>query len=268
MKVKDTIIGMAAALLLIAVMVAIVGGGTAYTPSTEIRRLAEFYLKHCINIYNTTWWTSSPAAVTSMVWDYRGIDTYYETSVFFLAAIGGTALFRIAEVKLRTGGEEKRELGLSTIVKASTRIIFPLISIVSASVVLHGHLNPGGGFQAGSILVVGPLLLMASFSRRYLEDRLRLSRARCIVLLATGLISIILVMVLPFAMGGALMQNQPKPWSPKSPWGLLTKIGPLEISGTLFFFDLAEFLVVGFGFMLLFLLLSIPEREFRRLLGL
>jgi len=269
MKIKDTAIGVMIALLLLTVVAVILLGGTAHTPSTGIRPLAEFYLKHCINVYNTTWWTSSPAAVTSMLWDYRGLDTYYETSVFFLAIISGAALFRIAEVKLKAEeGRGREELGLSIIVKTSTRIIFPLILAVSASVALHGHLNPGGGFQAGSILAVGPLLLIASFSRRYLEDRLRLSRAKCVALFTVGLVLIVLVAALPLAMGGALMQNQPKYWSPKSPWGSLTKIGPLELSGTIFFLDIAELFAVGFGFTLLFLLLSMPEKEFRRLLGL
>jgi len=269
MKVKDTAMGIAIALLLLNVMAVILLGGTAHTPSAGIRPLAEFYLKHCINVYNTTWWTSSPAAVTSMLWDYRGIDTYYETSVFFLAIIGGVALFRIAEVKLKAENEGGgRELGLSIIVKTSTRITFPLILIVSVSIALHGHLNPGGGFQAGSILAVGPLLLIASFSRRYLEDRLKFSRAKCIALFTVGLVLIALVAALPLAIGGALMQNQPKYWSPKSPWGLLTKIGPFELSGTIFFLDIAELLAVGFGFTLLFLLLSMPEKEFKRLLGL
>jgi len=269
MSGRDVVIGIAAALLLLTIMVVVLSGGTACTPSTEIRRLAEFYLKHCINLYNKTWWTSSPAAVTSMLWDYRGIDTYYETSVFFLAIIGGVALFRVVEVKLGAGGrEEKKELGLSLIVKTSTRIVFLLILIVAVSVALHGHVNPGGGFQAGSVLAVGPLLFMAAFSRRFLEDRLKLDRAKCVALLTIGLILIVLVIASPLVVGGALMQNQPKYWLPKSPWGYLTHVGPLELSGTLFFLDVAEFLVVSFGFTLLFIIVSIPEKEFRRLLGL
>ena len=166
-------------------------------PSTEIRSLAKFYLENCFNIFNASVWAASPEAVTSLLWDYRGIDTYYETSVFFLAVISGVALFRIAEAKLKEKREgEKGDRGLSIIVKTSTRIIFPLILMVSASVAFHGHLTPGGGFQAGSILAVGPLLLIASLSRHYLEERLKLNESGCLILRSVGLILIFLVLSL------------------------------------------------------------------------
>ncbi len=268
MKGKDVVIGISAALLLVLVAVIVLLGGTAYTPSREIRPLAKFYLENCINLFNKDWWAASPEAVTSMLWDYRGIDTYYETSVFFLAIISGVALFRIAEIKLDAEGrKEEKELGLSIIVKTSTRIVFPLILIVSASVAFHGHLTPGGGFQAGSILAVGPLLLIAAFSRHFLEDRLRLTEDKCLTLRSVGLILIVLVIALPLITGAALlMLNQPKLWAPVSPFPAY--VGPIWIAGTLFFLNVAEFLAVGAGFTLLFLLLSIPEEVFKRVLGL
>jgi len=268
MRGKDVAMGIATALLLFVVVAIVLLGATAYTPSREIRPLAKFYLEYCMNVFNKDWWAASPEAVTSMLWDYRGIDTYYETSVFFLAIISGVALFRIVEVKLGAEGKkEGKELGLSLIVKTSTRIVFPLILIVAVSVALHGHLTPGGGFQAGSILAVGPLLLIAAFSRHFLGNRLRLSEDKCLTLRSIGLILIVLVIALPLIAGAvALMQNQPKPWSPTSPFPAY--VGPLWISGSLFFLNVAEFLAVGAGFTLLFLLLSIPEEDFRRILGL
>jgi formate hydrogenlyase subunit 6/NADH:ubiquinone oxidoreductase subunit I len=35
----------------------------------------------------------SPKAVTAIVWDFRGLDTYFETSVLFIAIAGLIALF-------------------------------------------------------------------------------------------------------------------------------------------------------------------------------
>ena len=264
MRVKDAVVGVLAAILLFVVVASVMLGATGWTPSLEIRPLAEFYLENCYNVFNKTWWAASPEAVTSMLWDYRGIDTYYETSVFFLAIISGVALFRIAEVKL---GIRLKELGLSLIVKTVTRIVFPLIIIVSTSVAFHGNLTPGGGFQAGSILAVAPLLVIAAFSRHYLEENMRLTKDKCLTIRTIGLIAIVLLILSPLIAGAAvLMQNQPKPWSQlfQAP----PSIGPVWTSGTLFFLNVAEFLAVGAGFTILFLLLSIPEEDFKRLMKL
>jgi len=264
MRIKEVATGVMAAIFLFVIVATIVFGSTGWTPSTEIRPLAKFYLENCFNIFNKTWWAASPEAVTSMLWDYRGIDTYYETSVFFLAVISGVALFRIIEVKLEV---KKKELGLSLVVKTVTRLIFPIIIIVSASVAFHGNLTPGGGFQAGSIFAVAPLLIIAAFSRHFLEGGIKLTEDRCLALRTIGLTAIALITALPILAGGfALMQNQAKPWSPF--FSLPEAIGPIWTSGTLFFLNVAEFLAVGAGFTLLFLLLSIPEEEFKRVLGL
>lgn len=267
MKAKETIAGVMSAIFLFVVIVAIVLGGTGWTPLTEIRSLAKFYLENCFNMFNKTYWAASPEAVSAMLWDYRGIDTYYETAVFFLAVIGGAALFRIAEIKVGTISVVQRERGLSVIVKTVTRIIFPLIITVSASVALHGHLTPGGGFQAGSMMAVAFLTAIAAFSRHFIEEDLKLTKDKFLTLRTIGLITIATVVLAPTLAGAlALMQNQAKPWSttPSFPEAL----GPIWTAGSIFFYNLAEFLAVGAGFTLLFLLISIPEEEFRRILRL
>ncbi|MDI9619514.1 MAG: MnhB domain-containing protein [Candidatus Nezhaarchaeota archaeon] len=264
MSLKDAVLGVAMAVFLLMVSVVVVLGGTGWTPSTEIRPLAKFYLENCFNVFNRTWWAASPEAVTSMLWDYRGIDTYYETSVFFLAVIGGVTIFRVTEAKLH---RKMDDVGLSLIVKTTTRMVFPLVVIVSASVALHGNLTPGGGFQAGVILAVGPLLLIAAFSRSFLEENLKLSKDRCLIIRSVGLIAIALLVALPLMAGSlSLMQNQAKPWS--QALQLPEAVGPIWTSGTLLFFNVAEFLAVGAGFTLLFLLLSAPEEELKRAIGL
>lgn len=263
-KAKEVVIGVMAAILLFAVVSAIVLGGTGWTPSLEVRPLAKFYLENCFNIFNNTYWSASPSAVTAMLWDYRGIDTYYETSVFFLAISGAVALFRIAEVKI--ANPSRKELGLSMIVKTVTRIVFPLIIIVSASVALHGHITPGGGFQAGSIMAVAFLAMIAAFSRHFIEERLKLTGDKLLTLAVTGLVTIVIVALAPTLTGVmALMQNQAKPWAPLSYPEML---GFIWTSGSILYYNLAEFLVVSSGFTLLFLLISIPEDVFRKVLRL
>lgn len=267
MRAKEALVGVLSGILLFAVIAAIILGGTGWTPLAKIRPLAEFYLKNCFNTINKTYWTASPEAVNAMLWDYRGIDTYYETAVFFFAVIGGATLFRIAEIKVGTISNLRRERGLSIIVKTVTRVVFPLIITVSASVALHGHLTPGGGFQAGSMMSVAFLTLIAAFSRYFVEESLKLTKDKFLTLRTIGLVAIAIVVLAPTLAGAlTLMQNQAKPWSPTSPFP--EALGPVWTSGSIFFYNLAEFLAVGAGFTLLFLLISIPEEDFRRILRL
>lgn len=269
MKARETIVSVILAILLLVMITAIVIGGTGWTPSTEIRPLAKFYLENCFNMFNKTYWAASPEAVNALLWDYRGIDTYYETAVFFLAVIAGVAVFRIVEVKVSTRSTKTNqgEQGSSIIVKTVTRITFPLIITVSASVALHGHLTPGGGFQAGSMMAVAFLAVIAAFSRHFIEERLKLTKDDFLTLRTIGLISIAIVVLAPTLAGAlSLMQNQAKPWSPASLFP--EALGPIWTAGSLFFYNLAEFLAVGAGFTLLFLLISMPEEVFRKVLKL
>lgn len=57
--------------------------------------------------------------------------------------------------------------GMSEIVKGITRIVFPFIMIFGISIVLYGHLTPGGGFAGGVVLTGGFVLLLLAFGREY-----------------------------------------------------------------------------------------------------
>ncbi|MEM2453065.1 MAG: sodium:proton antiporter, partial [Ignisphaera sp.] len=62
-------------------------GGIGPLPPGEIRPLAKAYLNSTLNIYIKDLWTASPEAVAAIVWDYRGLDTFYETIVFYTAIV-------------------------------------------------------------------------------------------------------------------------------------------------------------------------------------
>ncbi|MBU0497780.1 MAG: hypothetical protein KKG04_07495 [Candidatus Thermoplasmatota archaeon] len=51
----------------------------------------------------------------------------------------------------------------SRIVKTATRAVFPMIIIFGISIILYGHLTPGGGFQGGVILTMAVLLVIFTF---------------------------------------------------------------------------------------------------------
>ncbi len=54
---------------------------------------------------------------------------------------------------------------MDAIVKVTSRILFPIISVFGIYVALHGHLSPGGAFPAGVILASGFAILLLVFMK-------------------------------------------------------------------------------------------------------
>ncbi|MCS7116370.1 MAG: MnhB domain-containing protein [Nitrososphaerota archaeon] len=254
-RTKENIIGVALALILFAIIFAIFAGVVGYLPTSEVRELGKFYLINSLNIYEKELWAATPEAVTAIVWDYRGLDTLFETSVFFLAVIGSMAIFRL---KGWVGAEPPRGEGLSSIVRVCVKIMFVLILTASASLAIHGQLTPGGGFQGGASSSIAPTLIIAAFSA-WMLTKLGFRREKLITFQALGLIIITLTVFIPLILGGFLMQNQPKPWSgfPGYPAGQ----EGFFLGGSLIFYNIGEFFNIAAGFVILFILLSIPEQR-------
>ncbi|HEU5033482.1 MAG TPA: MnhB domain-containing protein [Mycobacteriales bacterium] len=109
-------------------------------------------------------------AVTSIVFDQRGLDTLVEEIILFGSVIGAVALLRPSR--------EEQEHGPSPMgrVLEPTRLLgyvmLPTTLVIGVDVVTHGHLTPGGGFQGGVILATGLHLLYVAGSYQAL-DRLR-----------------------------------------------------------------------------------------------
>jgi len=223
------------------------------TPQTNIHPLGKFYLQ---NSYFGQYSAKSPEAVTSIVWDYRGVDTLFETAVFFLAIIGSLTLFRLSKEQSEEAkqGEPKPELPQP--VGTVTKVIVAMILAVSASIALHGQLTPGGGFQGGSALAVAPLLIIAVYTKYALEKN-GLDKTRAIIIRSIGLLGIALTALVPLLTKGYLMQNQPL--FPEKALGV-------PLGGSLVFYNILEYLAVGAGFTAVFLLLSIPEKRFKKFL--
>jgi len=218
-------------------------------PQENVRALGKFYLE---NSYFGDYSAKSPEVVTAILWDYRGVDTLFETSVFFLAIIGSLTLFRLNKKQEKEAKERIEKVEeLTLVIKTVTKVIVAMILAVSASIALHGHLTPGGGFQGGSALAVAPLLIIVAYSKYALEKQ-GLDKTRVLILRSIGLIGIALIALLPLTKGGFIMQNQPI-----FPW----------LGGSLIFYNFFEYLAVGAGFTAVFLLLAIPEKVFKKILG-
>ncbi len=253
-------------------------------PLTNIRPLGLFYALFMANrdvilkdlypfvLKPIDFWAASTEAITAILWDYRGIDTLFETSVFFFAIIGSLAVFRfsskISSKQEVPKSETKGSLGLSLIVKTITKIIFVVIAVVSAAIALHGQLTPGGGFQGGAAFAVAPLLAIAALSRFYLEE-VGLKKNTMLLLRTLGLLVIALLAIIPVIMGigkwtAYVMENQPKSWADYS--GFPAK-GLGVLLGSLVYYNVAELLAVGAGFTIIFILLALPEDFFKKILS-
>lgn len=228
-------------------------------PSVKLRSLASFYLYSTFNP-EEGYTAYSPEGVTAIVWDYRGLDTLFETAVFYLALIAGLALARglfSEELSNRQEG-----IGLSVIVKTVTKITSPLILAVGASIALHGHLTPGGGFQGGATIAVVPLILIVIFSVGYLL-KLKVTTNKMLTIRSFGLAGIGLTAISAFIVGvatgrfGYVFQNMPKP---QAPVGLPSYIGDVLISGTLWFFNIFEMLAVAAGFTMAFIIILLTRQ--------
>ena len=141
-------------------------------------------------ILNTIKDTHVPNIVTSILADYRGFDTMFETTVVFSAGLACFFLLRRKSPKKKfkyyrhtpTGitlkiennkklSDEKskvfREIDslwtpLDPIIKTTCRFIIPFIQIFAFYVLAHGHYSPGGGFQGGVIFAATIILFAVS----------------------------------------------------------------------------------------------------------
>lgn len=250
-------------MLIAALLIGMLAGGyTGWIPREVTRPLARFVLRSTINHLNKTFWTSSPEAVSATVWDYRGLDTFFEIAVFYGSIAGCLALFRFIDVVFKERPIEKADVGLSIVAKASCKIIFALIAVASASLMLHGHLTPGGGFQGGSAFSIALMVVIIPLSQYFLRG-LGLEERRLMLLRSIGLTLIALLILLPAALGGYIFQNQAKLWAD---FGYPTIIGGFWTSGSIFFLNLFDGMAVAAGFAIIFLILSIPEECFKRLM--
>lgn len=223
-------------------------------PGGGLTTLAAAYLSYIPDISSpyTSW---SFEVVTSVIWDQRGFDTYFETSVLFLAIIAAVGLLE-GLGKLAKGPET------TIITKLVSRVLAPVIVIVSVSVALHGHITPGGGFQGGAVFVITPLLLMLAFrsekapERGFRQGRLIFARALAVTLIAVvGLAP--LIYSITTGANAYLFQNLAKPGSPFS-YPAYLDIGGVRIllSGSLILFNVLEYLAVLTGFTVALYLLT------------
>ncbi len=144
--------------------------------------------------------TSVPNIVTSVLADYRGYDTMFETVVIFAAGIACIFLLRTSKHiepearlyrhiptgiilriekrgKIPKASREFERIDLDwvphdLIVQSTCRVIVPFIQLFGLYVIAHGHHSPGGGFQGGVILGASFILFAICFNLRSAVSRM------------------------------------------------------------------------------------------------
>ena len=114
----------------------------------NVKGVAKYYLENDIKD------TQSANVVTSIVVNYRGFDTLGEVTVLFLAATGlGAILSGHRKVK-------KQKILANTMLQYGSKPLLAIVILFGAYIFIHGHLSPGGGFQGGTVIATGFLMML------------------------------------------------------------------------------------------------------------
>lgn len=142
------------------------GWGDPDSPAST--HVSDYYIQHSLKE------TSVPNFVTSVLADYRGYDTMFETTVIFCA---GLTVLTILRRSHRRRPKEPRPRpvrnGHNLILQSAARLLVPMMQLFALYVVAHGHHSPGGGFQGGVILGASFILLAISYDLQTILARLR-----------------------------------------------------------------------------------------------
>ena len=132
--------------------------------SNKVQKIESFYLKESRETHG------SYNVVTTILADYRSLDTLLETIVIFIASM--SVLF-IRNFMLDSNRQSFREFIeevdciYSSVTRNSLIIIFPLIIVFGLYVFVHGHYSPGGGFQSGVILATAFIMYSYAYANKF-----------------------------------------------------------------------------------------------------
>lgn len=174
--------------------------GDAHSPAND-HPVASYYIE---GSYKDT---KVPNLVTSVLADYRGYDTLFETVVVFVAGIGILAVIGVPTARMRKEevcGDTAQFGGDSDLIILQTcRLVVPVIQLFALYVIAHGHYSPGGGFQGGVLFGASYILLALSGGLR--EALRRLSESKSLRLAAFGIVIYAGVGLLCMALGSSFL---------------------------------------------------------------
>ena len=171
--------------------------------------VSRYYLEHSMSDSNV------PNVVTSVLADYRGFDTMFETAVVFVAAIAIITMLRRKDEDDNSVEEfEGYHPSKSIIIRTSCRIMVPFMQLFALYVVAHGHHSPGGGFQGGVILGASVILLAMSYNMK--TGLKRLTEKWAFILAAIGVLIFSGIGFISILLGGNFLDYSA--WAPILPY--------------------------------------------------
>lgn len=196
-----------------------------------------------------------PAIVNAIIWDFRGIDTFYETVVLF------TSIISLAVVYYNYSNGLDREaldrVRLSPIAMTVFRIVIPIAIAIAISLAINGHRTPGGGFQGGAVVAAIVAIGIAIYSAQEIYIK-QFEYSKLISIRSIGLLAIIVTAMIPVIRGyilgshGYIFQNQYKPGAID---GISYYIDGVRVSGILPIYNILEMVIVATSFILVLMLL-------------
>ncbi|WP_380169447.1 hydrogen gas-evolving membrane-bound hydrogenase subunit E [Jannaschia sp. R86511] len=131
--------------------------------------------------------TGGTNVVNTILVDFRGLDTFGEITVLAVAAVGLLALLRRDAPAEGTGAGAPDAVadttaGDRTIFAVTSRLLVPVVVVISLVLLYRGHNDPGGGFIAALVGGLGVALVQVPRSSGHR------SRLRAVPLLSAGLV--------------------------------------------------------------------------------
>ncbi len=115
--------------------------------------VSPYYIENSLSDMET------PNLVTTVVTDYRGYDTMGETVVIMTAGLACLLILGFWTPKRRSAKKTHYQSFGSPILDTAARLLVPYILLFALYVLFHGHHSPGGGFQGGTLLAAGVILV-------------------------------------------------------------------------------------------------------------
>jgi len=144
--------------------------------------------------------------------------------------------------------KERKQSGMTFIVKTITNLIIGFMLVFGAYVVLYGHITPGGGFPGGVMIALTYILITLAYGRKVVESMV--SGVAGSIGDDFGALAIIILGFTGLWIGGTFLFN------------FLPKGTPFELfsAGHIMIYNLAIMLKVGMSLYIVFLALAILQR--------
>lgn len=133
--------------------------------------------------------------------------------------------------------KKQPEYKTSLVIQTVTRVMIPFLLMFGLSLIVHGHLTPGGGFQGGVVIGATFILLGLAFNKE--EGRRAAPDKRARTAASSGILIYIMVGLIGILAGYNFLTNR---WMKFPPLG---ELGELLSGGTLFWINIGVGLTVS-----------------------